>query len=113
MRWVLTWKKNEDGSLKGKARLVVLGFQDPHLGSENTSAPTSNRRSKQTLLQVVVERGWKLQKGDVTAAFLQGRTLNKNKYAVAPKELAEAMGLPEGERIIRLVKSVYGLTTAP
>ena len=113
MRWVLTWKKNEDGSLKGKARLVVLGFQDPHLGSENTSAPTLNRRSKQTLLQVVVERGWKLQKGDVTAAFLQGRTLNKNKYAVAPKELAEAMGLPEGERIIRLVKSVYGLTTAP
>ena len=35
MRWALTWKRKEDGSLKGKARLVVLGFQDPHLGTEN------------------------------------------------------------------------------
>ena len=113
MRWVLTWKKNEDGSLKGKARLVVFGFQDPHLGTENTSAPTLNRRSKQILLQVVCERQWHLQKGDVTAAFLQGRPLARNKYAIAPKELAEAMGLPEGEKVVRLVKSVYGLTTAP
>ena len=49
----------------------------------------------------------------VTAAFLQGRPLSKSKYALAPPELAEAMGLPQGERVIRLLKSVYGLTTAP
>ena len=113
MRWVLTWKKNEDGSPKGKARLVVLGFQDPHLGTEATSSPTLNRRSKQLLLQTVVQNGWELKKGDVTAAFLQGRPLQKCKYAMAPAELAEAMGLPPGERVIRLLKSVYGLTTAP
>ena len=113
MRWVLTWKQNDDGSRKGKARLVVLGFQDPHLGTENTSAPTLNRRSKQLLLQTVVQNGWSLKKGDVTAAFLQGRPLQKCKYALAPTELAEAMGLPPGDRVIRLLKSVYGLTTAP
>ena len=113
MRWVLTWKKNDDGSLKGKARLVVLGFQDPHLGTEKTSSPTLNRRSKQLLLQVVVQNDWKLKKGDVTAAFLQGRPLQKCKYALAPPELAEAMNLPQGDRVIRLLKSVYGLTTAP
>jgi hypothetical protein len=66
------------------------------------------------LLQTVVQHGWKLYKGDVTAAFLQGRPLEgKNKYALAPPELAEAMGLPPGERVVRLLKSVYGLTTAP
>ena len=65
------------------------------------------------LLQVVVQNDWKLKKGDVTAAFLQGRPLEKCKYALAPPELAEAMGLPMGERVIRLIKSVYGLTTAP
>jgi hypothetical protein len=113
MRWVLTRKKNDDGSLKGKARLVVLGFQDPHLGTEHTSAPTLNRRSKQLLLQTVVQNNWNLKKGDVTAAFLQGRPLQKCKYALAPTELAEAMGLPPGDRVIRLLKSVYGLTTAP
>ena len=117
MRWVLTWKVDPESPLgkKGKARLVVLGFQDPYLGQEQTNAPTLNRRSKQILLQVCAQNGWKLYKGDVTAAFLQGRELSneKCKYAIAPKELAEAMGLPEGETIIRLLKSVYGLTAAP
>jgi len=113
MRWVLTWKKNDDGTTKGKARLVVLGFQDPHLGTENTSSPTLNRRSKQLLLQIVVQNKWPLKKGDVTAALAQGRPLQRCKYALAPTELAEAMGLPPGDRVIRLLKSVYGLTTAP
>ena len=36
MRWVLTRKKDDTvpGGKKGKARLVVLGFEDPHLGEE-------------------------------------------------------------------------------
>jgi hypothetical protein len=116
MRFVLTWKQDPDSpsGKKGKARLVVLGFQDPYLGKETTCSPTLNKRSKQMLLQVVVQNGWQLYKGDVTAAFLQGRPLaGKNKYALAPPELAEAMGLPPGERVVRLLKSVYGLTTAP
>ena len=32
---------------------------------------------------------------------------------MAPPEVAEAMDLPKGERIVKLLKSVYGLTTAP
>ncbi len=80
MRFVLTWKKDPDSPAgkKGKARLVVLGFQDPYLGKENTCSPTLNRRSKQMLLQIVVQNGWHLKKGDVTAAFLQGRPLQTN-----------------------------------
>jgi hypothetical protein len=114
MRFVLTWKNPDaPNGVKGKARLVILGFQDPWLGKEKTSAPTLNKRSKQLVLQVIVQRGWRLMKGDVTAAFLQGRPLNKNKYALAPPELAEALGLPPGERVVRLLKSVYGLTAAP
>jgi hypothetical protein len=61
----------------------------------------------------MVQRDWRLLKGDVTAAFLQGRPLTKSKYALAPPELAEALGLPPGERVVRLLKSVYGLTAAP
>lgn len=113
MRFVLTWKKNPDGTKKGKARLVVLGFQDPYLGHEQTCAPTLNKRSKQILLQVVVQNGWNLEKGDVTAAFLQGRPLTKSKYAMAPEELASELGMQPGDRVVRLLKSVYGLTAAP
>jgi hypothetical protein len=85
MRWVLTWKKDEQnpGKQKAKARLVVLGFQDPYLGKENTNSPTLHRRSKQILLQIATQRGWTLHKGDVTAAFLQGKSLSVNKYAIA------------------------------
>jgi hypothetical protein len=39
--------------------------------------------------------------------------LLKNKYALAPEELAQALNLPKGERVVRLLKSVYGLTAAP
>ena len=115
MRWILTWKTdpNEPSGKRGKARLVCLGFQDPYLGKEKTSAPTLTKRGKQLLLQIIVQREWTLLKGDVTAAFLQGRALTKNKYCLAPPELAEALGLPEGERVVRLLKSVYGLTAAP
>ena len=113
MRWILTWKIQADGERKGKARLVVLGFEDPFLGLETTNSPTLNKRSKQILLQTCVQRDWRLQKGDVTAAFLQGNQTSHQKYALAPPELAEAMNLPKGERVIRLLKSVYGLTTAP
>ena len=65
------------------------------------------------LLQICVQRDWKLLKGDVTAAFLQGRNITHSKYALAPPELAEAMNLPKGMRVVKLLKSVYGLTTAP
>ena len=93
MRWILTWKIQPDGERKGKARLVVLGFEDPFLGLETTNSPTLNKRSKQMLLHTCVQRGWRLQKGDVTAAFLQGNNTTNSKYALAPPELAEAMNL--------------------
>ena len=101
MRFVLTWKAAPESpsGKKGKARLVVLRFQDPYLGKEKTSSPTLSKRGKQLLLQVIVQRNWRLLKGDVTAAFLQGRPLTKSKYAMAPPELAEAMGLQPGERV--------------
>ena len=115
MRFVLTWKSDPDSKLgkRGKARLVVLGFQDPYLGKEETTSPTLNRRSKQLILQQATQKRWRLRKGDVTAAFLQGKKLTKSKYCLAPEELAEALGMPPGERVVRLLKSVYGLTAAP
>ena len=115
MRFILTWKKDSSvpEGKRGKARLVVLGFEDPFLGEEQVSSPTLNKRSKQILLQTVCQRGWELEKGDVTAAFLQGKKLDKCKYCLAPPELCEALNLTPGERVVRLLKSVYGLTTAP
>ena len=52
MRWVSTWKKKEDGTLKPKARaVVVLGFLDPDYANRPTFAPTMTRQSRQVPLQ--------------------------------------------------------------
>ena len=48
MRWVITRKS--DDSLK--ARLVIQGFTDPHLGAKPTASPTVSRRGRQLFLTV-------------------------------------------------------------
>ena len=47
-RWVLTWKK-EGTNKKAKARLALLGYMDPDLGSDRQDAPTTPRASKYLL----------------------------------------------------------------
>ena len=118
MRFVLTWKVDPSSELgkKAKARLVVLGFQDPHLGQEETLAPTMQKRSRTMMFFNTVQNRWKVWKADVKSAFLQGKAFcdEEERYALPPKELACALGMDEKDpKPIRLEKAVYGLTRAP
>ncbi len=110
MRWVLTWK--ESGAAKG--RIVLIGFQDPDLASIQSSAPTMNRRTRQTCLQYSSTKLWKVLKADVKAAFLQGDATETSRqlFARPVPELSKALGLKENE-IVQVLKSCYGLVTAP
>ena len=67
MGWVLTTKA--DGSIT--ARLVVLGFQASNVAEVDTAAPTMARVSRNLILAIIANKGFKLKAGDVTAAFLQ------------------------------------------
>ena len=114
-RWVLTWKKEEaTGSSRAKARLVVLGYQDPRLGEEPVASPTMTRRARNMIFQLAAMKAWRLKKGDVKAAFLQGKGLPEDKpvFIAANEELAEELGMPVGA-LARLRKAVYGLCQAP
>ena len=53
MRWVLTWKIDpaEVDGRRLKARLVILGYQDPDLVTEESYSPTATRASRQLFLQ--------------------------------------------------------------
>ena len=73
MRWVLTWKPSDSGGRKPKARLVIMGFEDPDAlaGKLVTAAPTLSKLGRALVLQIVASLGWHIRCGDVSAAFLR------------------------------------------
>ena len=116
MRWVLTWKPLEDGSgeSKAKARIVVLGYQDPEADTLPTSSPTLTRRTRQLVLQMMAHRRWTCFKADAKTAFLQGKPTQSQRrvYSLPVPELAAALGISQHEAV-RIDKACYGLINAP
>eukprot|EP00439_Symbiodinium_sp_Y106_P025508 s4411_g3.t1 len=112
MRWILTWKCREDGTRRAKARAVLLGYQDPGYEHRATTAPVMTRQSRQLLLQAAANRQWKVHKGDVSGAFLQGREYPSDLYCIPCDEICRAMQLPTGT-ITKLKRACYGLVDAP
>ena len=66
------------------------------------------------IFQLAAMKAWRLKKGDVKAALLQGKGLPEDKpvFIAANEELAEELGMPVGA-LVRLRKAVYGLCQAP
>ena len=112
MRWILTWKRKDDGSKKAKARAVLLGYQDPLYEHRSTMSPTTTRQTRQLQLQIAASSGFITEKGDVTGAFLQSRPYPSELHCIPCKEICQAMGLPE-ESVVRVQKACYGLVDAP
>ena len=119
-RWVLTWKDldeidaaKEGKTRKAKARLVILGFEDPNITDIPRDSPTLQKESRSLLLQMCASRRWKIQSFDVKTAFLRGsRRDNRILGVEPPKEMRDRMKLKDSE-ICELLKSAYGLVNAP
>ena len=119
-RWLLVWKpldptdlKPGDRTHKAKARLVILGFQDPQIEELIRDSPTLGKVPRMMLLQLVSSMQWTLRSFDIKAAFLQGETEGARRIAVEPvPELAKAMGL-KANQLCQLTKGAYGLMDAP
>ena len=113
MRWVLTWKINPDTQAKkAKARAVILGYLDPEYERRPTASPTVSRTSRQLFLQCCASNGFKVKKGDVSGAFLQGREFSRTVLCEPLAEICQHLGLPPGS-VTRLTKAAYGLVEAP
>ena len=114
-RWVLTWKKSSDPDDKTrtpKARLVLIGWQDPELGRIATDAPTLRKESRSLILSVCAAKSWKLWGADIKTAFLSGDPSCRNVYFRPPPEIKEWMNL-DSRDLMRLEKAAYGLAEAP
>ena len=112
MRWLLSWKIKDDGTTKAKARAILLGYQDEAYEHRATTAPVMSRQTRQLFLQLAACKGWKVAKGDVTGAFLQGKELTDQLYCVPCDEICQALGVPAGS-VTRLRRAAYGLVQAP
>lgn len=104
-KWVFT-KKNVEGKEICKARLVVRGFQQKeHL--EDTYSPVLKLQTLRILLSIASCRKYHIHQMDVKGAFLYGK-MNEDVYLLPP----EGIEVPKG-RVLKLVKSLYGLKKSP
>ena len=122
-RWVLTWKPvdnpgddlihAESRDFKAKARLVVLGFEDPQIEALARDSPTLGRESRMLLLQYASSARWQISTFDIQTAFLRGsRTDGRILGVEPPQEMRVVMNLKPWE-CCELRKSAYGLVNAP
>ena len=101
-RMLLKWSKNEDGSPRAKARLIVRGYADVDAlqGSLETSSPTTTRLSRSFLLSLATMCGWKLWTSDISTAFLQGLPQERKLWVKLPAECLRLLGTSEDTRIV-------------
>ena len=117
-RWVLTWKPIDDAPSNGpqkkaKARLVVLGFQDPRLTEVVRDSPTLTREGRHTILQAIASFKWVLTSFDIKTAFLRGKADDSNPLAMEPPvELRRKLQLTD-HQVCALVGNAYGRVDAP
>ena len=126
-RWVLTWKDVDEApqgtekssmpssgkNQKAKARLVILGFEDPLIDQMPRDSPTLSRDARMLALQFIASRRWEVGAFDVKTAFLRGRVQSDRILGLEPPaELRERLKLRD-EEICRLLKGAYGLVNAP
>ena len=136
-RWVLIWKLtpteelqeaqqdrmtnektvyNRDGTKKAKARIVLLGFEHPNLldPTFKTASPVQSTVGRNLLYSLAAHHQWELEGLDLATAFLQTQATEADQeiWTSGLKELREALGVGE-EAIMRILRNIYGSTTAP
>ena len=110
-RWVLTVKREQDGSFqKCKARWVLRGFQDRQKWDQQTDSPTATRPAFRLGCQHLVNQGWNTLHIDLKTAFLQGEDYDSLREVVC--QLPPEMGYPPYIGAY-LKKPAYGMNDAP
>ena len=110
-KWVLTTKRNVDGSiLRHKGRWVAKGyFQREGVDYTETFAPVAKMTSLRLLLSHVAVQDWELEQLDVETAFLNGY-LEEEVYMEQPHGFVEP---GKEEYVCKLQRSLYGLKQSP
>lgn len=95
---------------------------DPQAGDYETSSPTAQLLGHHLLLVIAVAKQWKGRGGDITAAFLQGEPLPRERplYIWFPRRLPAEVQAYVNDKLkgfctdlVKVVKGVFGLNESP
>ena len=117
-RWILTWKPVDtanpgDPKHVPKARLVVLGYEDPLIHEIPRDSPTMSKLSRMLILQWATSMGWDIESFDIKTAFLRGNEQGDRVLGIEPTaELRDKLKLKPSE-VLQLMKGAYGRVDAP
>ena len=79
-RWVLTVKKDKDGTFqKCKAKWVLKGFQDKQKNTQQTDSRAASRAGFRSATQLAANFGWDFFHMDLKTAFLQGEAYDESR----------------------------------
>ena len=95
-----------------KARLIVLGYEDPQLCEFDRDSPTLSKLARMLILQFAASSGWDIGSFDIRTAFLRGSDDSRQLGLEPPIELRNKMNLADDE-IVQLLKGAYGRVDAP
>ena len=77
-----------------KARLVVLGYEDPLVHEIPRDSPTMSKLSRMLILQTAASQQWEIESFDIRTAFLRGtETTSRTLGREPPNEMREKMKL--------------------
>ena len=102
VRWVIK-EKEVLGEKKVKARLVARGFEEDE--NMDKDSPTCSKEGLRAVLMLIEHQGWKTMSMDISGAYLQGKTMQRDVYLEPPKEYRNG-------NLWKLKKTVYGLKDA-
>ena len=97
---------------KAKARLCVLGFQDPDLTEVPRDSPTLSAASEALIMQWVASHKYRLISGDIKTAFLSGDEDVRNIFISPPDDVRQMLNL-DNETVLQLRKSGVWIGTLP
>ena len=84
LRWVNTCKY-VDGCKKIKARLVARGFEEAN-STVFTDSLKCSKESLRLIFTICASKSWKIHSIDISTAFLQGKSIDREVYVLPPAE---------------------------
>ncbi len=114
-KYVLKKKRNKDGSIQWKARLVACGYSQiagMHFSSDEVYAGVCSYSGIRFLLSYACQKGYILSQADISSAYLESQ-LDEEVYMNVPPDMY-VNGKPPvdehgNELVCRLRRGLYGL----